>query len=223
MENLSNSLIKLQEIYESKPAIKALIQSTPVGAAADIILSGYINRMKAEKLRLFFDQLGNGDIELTDDDISDNDFLHAYFSTVNYVLQNRSELKIKAFAEILKSLHRDKIELNEFEEYEQILNELSEREFLILSVKYQLENHAATIPGELNPAQRTGTYWRDFKDEIKTKLGLEADELNAMLIRVQRTGCYSKHKGYWDSSHEEEGDTTHIFRTLINVINYQGQ
>lgn len=221
MDNLNTALINLQEKYEAQPIIKALIQSLPIGAAADTVLSGYINKMKAEKMRAFFEQLANGDIELTEDLIKDDNFLHAYFATVNYVLLNRSKLKIKAFAEILKSLYRDQLNMDEFEDYEQIFNELSEREFLILSVKYEFEKHAASDTRELNPAQRTSTYWADFKNEIKNKMGIEADELNSMLLRVQRTGCFNKHKGYWDESHEEEGNTTPMFAKLRTVVSFE--
>lgn len=226
MEKVESALIKLHEFYESKPVLKALIQTLtykdlPVGAAGDTVLSTYVNNLKAEKLRTFFEQLDNGDIELTEDLIANHDFLHAYFATVDYVLSNRSKLKIKAFAEILKSLYRDDISIDEFEDYAKIFDELTEREFIILSVKHEFEKHAASIQNDWNPAQRTSSYWKDFKQEVKSKLNVDADELNAMLLRLQRTGCYMKHKGYWDESHEEEGDTTAILQTIINAIKYQ--
>lgn len=226
MEIFDSSIVKLNELYEAKPILKALIQSItykdlPIGAAVDTIFGTSVNRLKAERLRTFFEQLDNGDIELTEELITDNDFLHSYFVTINYVLKNRSELKIKAFAEILKSLYRDDIDINEFEDYGQIFDELTEREFIILSVKYEFEKHAASIEDDLNPLQRTSTYWQDFKSEIKVKLNLEGEDLNSMLLRLQRTGCYKKHQGYWNDSHEEIGDTTAILQTIIGVIKYK--
>ena len=226
MENIKSTLIRLQEVYESKPILKVLIQAVtykdlPLGAAGDTIFSTSVNNLKAEKLHTFFEQLGNGDIELTEDSIANNDFLHAYFATIDYVLSNRSKLKIRAFAEILKSLYRDDINIDEFEDYAKIFDELTEREFIILSVKHEFEKHAASIKNEWNPAQRTSSYWKDFKQEVKSKLNVDADALNAMLLRLQRTGCYMKHKGYWDESHEEGGDTTAILQTIIDVIKYQ--
>jgi len=226
MEIFDSSIVKLNELYEAKPILKALIQSItykdlPIGAAVDTIFGTSVNRLKAERLRTFFEQLDNGDIELTEELITDNDFLHSYFVTINYVLKNRSELKIKAFAEILNSLYRDDIDINEFEDYGQIFDELTEREFIILSVKYEFEKHAASIEDDLNPLQRTSTYWQDFKSEIKVKLNLEGEDLNSMLLRLQRTGCYKKHQGYWNDSHEEIGDTTAILQTIIGVIKYK--
>ncbi|MEO6520046.1 MAG: hypothetical protein ABIN91_00080 [Mucilaginibacter sp.] len=226
VETVKSSVIKLYELYEKKWIVKALIQSItvkdlPIGAAGDTILSSYVTNLKAERLRTFFDQLDNGDIELTEELIANDDYLHAYFATVNYVLQNRSKLKIKAFADILKSLYRDDINIDEFEDYGQIFDELTEREFIILSVKYEFEKHAATVQDNLNPLQRTSSYWEDFKSEVKAKLNVEGEDLNAMLLRLQRTGCYKKHQGYWDESHEEVGDTTAILQTIINVIKYK--
>lgn len=95
MEQIESAITKLYECYESKPVLKALIQALtykdlPVGAAGDTILSTYVSNLKAEKLRTFFEQLNNGEIELTDNLIANHDFLHAYFATVNYVLQTRS-------------------------------------------------------------------------------------------------------------------------------------
>lgn len=88
-------------------------------------------------------------------------------------------------------------------------------------MKYEFEKHAATLENDWNPAQRTSSYWKDFKQEVQTKLNIDGGELNAMLLRVQRTGCYAKHKGYWDDSHEEEGNTTALLQTIINVIKFQ--
>lgn len=225
MANTNSSIIKLYESYETKLILKALIQSVnyhdiPIGAIADTILSTSVNNLKAEKLRVFFEQLDNDEIEFTEELLSNNDNLHSYFVTVNYVLRNRSELKIKAFAEILKSLYKETINVNEFEDYSQIFDELTEREFIILSLKYDFEKKASVLENSLNPLQRTSSYWEDFKREVKSKLNIEADILNALLLRLQRTGCYIKHKGYWDESYEEVGDTTAILKTIIDVINF---
>jgi hypothetical protein len=222
MENVDSMVTKLYKSYEDKPILKALIQAiSPIGAAADTILSTYVNKLKVDKLHAFFEQLGNGDIDLTEEIIDNTDYLHAYFATINYVLLNRSKLKIRSFAEILKSLYRDDINIDEFEDYAKIFDELTEREFIILSVKYEFEKHAASTQDTFNPLQRTNSYWEDFKSEVKTKLNIGGDELNAMLLRMQRTGCYQKHQGYWPDSHEEIGDTTAILQTIINVIKYR--
>lgn len=225
MKDIESSIVKLYKLYEAKPILRALIQAItyyelPIGSVGDSILNTYVNNLRAEKIRTFFEELNKGELELTEDVIKNNDFLHSYFSTINYVLRNRSDLKIVAFAKILKSLYHHNISIDEFEDYVKIFDELSEREFLILSIKHNFEKHAATLQNEWNPAQRTSSYWKDFKKEIKEKLSIDTAELNAMLIRIQRTGCYMKHTGYWDSSHEEEGDTTAHLQTIINIVQF---
>ncbi|WP_207424966.1 hypothetical protein [Pedobacter sp. SYSU D00535] len=227
MEELETSIIKLHERYESQPLLKALVQLAtlngfPIGAVADTVLSGYVNSMKTKKLRTFFDELNNEEVKLSPEIIENSDNLHAFFATVNYVNQNRSDVEIKAFAAILKSLYRDEIKIDEFEEYEQILNELTEREFIILSVKLEFEKHASLSQTDLNPLQLTSSYWEDFKSEIKKKLNIEAEELNAILVRIQRTGCYATFRGYFDESDEEIGNTTIVLQNLIGAIQNNG-
>ena len=97
---MKNELILLSESYEKNALIKALIQLLPVGSSIDTFISVKLSNLKAARLKTFFDELNLGTFELTPEIIETNDFLHAYFTTCDYVLRTRSEEKIKNFAKI---------------------------------------------------------------------------------------------------------------------------
>ncbi|MCB9187336.1 MAG: hypothetical protein H6601_11420 [Flavobacteriales bacterium] len=222
LKNQVNSqLALLYETYENSPQIKALIQLLgPIGSVPDTVLGTLVTKIRAERLRVFFDELNSGDVELTEDIIAQNDFLHAYFSTAEYVLKTRTDEKIKRFGIVLKSWYSQKVDIDWFEDYAAIINELSDREFAILSVKYKYELAAEKNPdlSDANPYKKTISYWEEFKDEILKQMDIEPNDLDPMLIRVQRTGCYFKHIGYFDASMEQVGDTTELFKKLHGVI-----
>lgn len=203
--------------------LKGLIQTLsvygiPVGSMIDSTLGAFVNKMKEERLKTFFDELNQGDIILTEEQIKSNDFLNAYFDTVSYVLRTKSDEKIKKFALILKKVYSGELKIDDFDDYNDAFNDLTDREFAILSIKYKYEEQYISNPENLNEFQLTSQYWNDFKKEISKKLSIKEEEINAFMLRIQRTGCYAKHQGYWDESNEEIGNTTEFFKTIMQVI-----
>ena len=222
-EKINPYLLTLYESYENRPAIKGLIQiltvyGLPVGAIADTVLGTYVNKIKADRLRVFFEELNTGDAVLTEDSITNTDFLHAYFSTVNYVIRTRSDDKLKRFARILKNLYIDKVTIDEYEDYTSIFNDLSDREFSVLCLKYSFETKHSSNSNNLNPLQLTSSYWEQFKKEVCSLINIDETEFNPILVRIQRTGCYVTHKGYWNESAEDIGDTSELFKKLYRLV-----
>jgi hypothetical protein len=211
-------LLELHDIYERSPLFKGLIQLIPYAGIPEAMVNAYANRLRNKKYRTFFEQLNDGKFELTEEMIASDDFLNAYFSTVNYVLRSRSDFKFKAFAEILKCLATAKINGNEHEDYSKIFDDLTEREFVILAIKHDFELLHKDVHPELNPLQRTSIYWEQFKRTVFKRIDIGENELQSMLIRIQRTGCYLKFTGYFDESTDQVGDTTEIFSTLKKII-----
>lgn len=213
----------LYESYEDSPVLKGLVQAlsisgVPIGPIIDSSLGTYVNRIKVERLKTFFDELNQGDVVLTEEQIKSNGFLNAYFDTVSYVLRTKSDDKIRRFALILKKVYLGKLTIEDFDDYTAVFNNLTDREFAILTIKYKYEQKYISNPENLNRLQLTSKYWDDFKCEISEKLNIKESEINAFLIRLQRTGCYLKHKGYWDESEDEIGNTTDFFKAIMNVI-----
>ena len=216
-------LIPLYESYNKNPIIKSLIQALnlsgiPIGPVIDSFVTTRVNNIKANRLKCFFDELNSGETQLTEENIDQNDFLHAYFSTINFVIRTRSDDKIRNFAKILKKLETGNIDINEFEDFTAIFNELSEREFAILAIKSQFEQKYQGKNPEMNPYQLTASYWNDFKNEVCSKTGLREEDLDPMLVRIQRTGCYNKFIGYLEDGPNQRGDTTEIFKRIKVLI-----
>lgn len=221
-ETIINDIQLLANHYESSPILKGLVKMVPYGSAVDSVVSVAWNNYKKAKLKTFFDELANGKIELTEGIVSSNEFLHAFFRTLTYIENNRTEEKIKRFSHILTCLGAGDISFNEFEDFTSAFNDLSEREFTLMSIKKDFElkfpNRADASGKELNPFQLTSSYWNEFKEAAKETLSIDDNMLTALLIRVQRTGCYALHKGYWDDEGEQVGNTTILFHKILVII-----
>ncbi len=94
----------LMNLYD-QPVIRSLIQLIPcgVGSAFDFFIMNKIQDIRKERLRTFFDELGSGEIELTNNLIESEDFLHCYFATLRAALNTRRREKVRMFAGLLKS------------------------------------------------------------------------------------------------------------------------
>lgn len=221
-QEFKNDIELLADCYDSNPILKGLVKLVPNGSYADSLFGFAWSSYKKAKLKIFFDELANGKIELTEGIVSSSEFLHAFFRTLNYVENNLTEEKIKKFSHILTNLGTGEITFNDFEDFTSAFNDLSEREFTLLTIKkdYELKYpQGFDANGEkLNPAQLTNLYWKDFKNEVKETLKIDDNMLTSLLIRVQRTGCYALHKGYWDDSGEQEGNTTIFFHKILEII-----
>lgn len=192
IEKQNTYLTALYKSYESSPALKSLIQlvnysGLPIGPMIDSALGAYVNRIKAERLRIFFDELYRGDIVLTEEEIESNDFLHAYFETAEYVLRTKSDEKIKRFAKILKKVYSGDLKIEDFEYYTSLFNELTDKEFAILAIKYEYEQDNKNKTVDLINLQVTHKYWESFKKDVVSKLEIKESEVNLFLIRLQRT------------------------------------
>lgn len=69
-----------------------------------------------------------------------------------------------------------------------------------------------------SPFEITSSYWEEFIKEVQLALHIEEKELEALLIRLQRTGCYMIHVGYWDIKNDGNGDTTLLFHKLHKIV-----
>ena len=95
----------LLERYDGNRVIRGLIQLVPLGfgGAADVSLVLTLEKIREERTREFFDELGKGNIIVDSSLLESEDFLHCYFATVKYALNSRRREKIKMFARLLKS------------------------------------------------------------------------------------------------------------------------
>ena len=220
-------LTTLYESYEENPVLKGLIQALsvsviPIGPMIDSSLGAYVNNIKSERLKTFFDELNRGDVVLTEEQIESNDFLNAYFETVSYVLRTKSDDKIKRFATILKKVYSGELTIEDFDDYSKIFDDLTDKEFAILSILYKHEQKHISNPEQLSNLKSFDLYWDDFKTEIINSINIKENEINPFLVRLQRTGCFLRFNtdGIWMDSPDpdEKGNISELFKTIMKII-----
>lgn len=216
----SKHLENFAKNYSNDPHSRALLQLLIpyLGAPIDTELTMGYAKMMEERERVFFTELARGNSILTKEIIESNNFLHCFFATNNYVLKTNRKEKIELFAKLLKSnLEIDLLkDTDEYEEYLEILFELSYREFQILCTLRKFEN-MHQIEDYENECGRATHFWDDFKNELTQKLKIEKNEIDSLLIRLMRTGCYETFTGkYYDETGTRK--TTKIFDKLMNLI-----
>ncbi len=215
---------KLAEQYTSKPALRSLLQLIPGWGSADVLLQHRANEIQADRLRTFFDELGEGKHELTEELIQSEDFLHCFFKTTRAALNTRQREKIKMFAKLLNSslVPGSFSSTDEYEEYLGILDDLSYRELIILSVLESYESRFMKSAGE-NELQRAYRFWELFTAELEKNLCIHKDELIGALTRLTRSGCYEiLPGGFGDMGGEGVGKLTHTYFRLKKLIEAKG-
>ena len=97
------ALMRIAGAYEDNAVVRALVQLITehvplgIGSALDAAITKRVENLREE----FFDELASGEVELTEEVIAQDDFLHAYFSTVRAAMAAHQTEKIRLFARML--------------------------------------------------------------------------------------------------------------------------
>ena len=91
--------INLLEKYTSHPLIRVLAQLIPfgIGSGLDIFLTEKVVSLKSRRFEVLLDTLLENEVDLTEELITTEDFLHNYFKTVQVVVNIRRQEKINLF------------------------------------------------------------------------------------------------------------------------------
>jgi hypothetical protein len=219
--SLSLVLDSLVKRYEGNSVLRALIQLIPlnVGSAAEVAVLTKIHSIRAERARIFFDELGRGEQQLLPELLESNDFLHCYFATAEAALKTNRREKICYLARLLAASAQEDCfsDIDEFEEYLSIIDELSNRE---LSILIALDSYECKHPNqaEENDFQRALKFWEQFVDELTNHFAIAPAEIDAVLIRLIRTGCYELFQGAYYDATGGKGRTTPTFQRLKSLV-----
>lgn len=220
-EGKSRWPVALLKKYEDNYILRALIELLPCGVGGFInsILVGYLNQVRQERLDAFFAELATGRLVLTEEEMQKEDFLHKYLITVRAVLDTRRREKIKLLARLFRNgaCRLEPLEVDTYEEYLSILDDLSYRELGILVMLYQYEQDYPKREGE-NDLQRANRFWGQFKDGVASQLGIEANEIDAMLMRLTRSGLYELFTGNYYGYTGGQGKTTPLLGKLLYLV-----
>lgn len=225
MTQLQQSNIeKLARRYEKQPVLRSLIQLIPFGfgSAIDAAVLTRLQNISEERTRTFFDELSKGNIKLKPELLESEDFLHCYFATVKAALNSRRQEKIRMFARLLKSstLPDSFLSTDEYEEYLKILDELSYRELLILFILEKYESNSISTDDKTG-AKAIHLFWERFIDEIEATFGISDGEINALLTRLNRTGCYETQ--IYQNFPGNPGTLTPMYFRLKKLIGNEGE
>jgi hypothetical protein len=210
----------LLEHYEGNRVIRGLIQLLPfgVGGAIDVVLIRTLENIREERARAFFDELADGNVLVDELLLESEDFLHCYFATAKFALNSRRREKIQMFARLLKSslTGEGPHDVDEYEDFLRILDELSYRELQALAIMDEFSHTPRTQ--EQNDLQWTNTFWNEFARRLEDQLRIPADEVTDFMNRISRTGCYEVFTGGYFDYTGGKGKLSPTYRRLKKFI-----
>lgn len=206
--------------YEGSRVIRGLVQLIPfgVGGAIDVVFTKTLNNIREERSRAFFDELAKTSKPLDPAILESEDFLHCYFSTVKYALNSRRREKIEMFARLLKASLGDTgpRDVDEYEEFLGILDDLTYRELQALAIMDSFSNRSRTP--DQNDLQWTNTFWDEFEDRMVRELVVPKNEVSDFMNRISRTACYEMFTGSYWSYTGGKGKLTPTYKRLKRFI-----
>ncbi len=209
----------LLERYEGNRVIRGLIQLVPlgIGSAIDVVLVQTLEKMQEERARSYFDALSDGG-PLDEALLHSEEFLHRFLATTRAALNSRRAEKIEMFARLLISSLSDNgpRDSDEYEDFLGILDDLSYREMLALSVLDRFSG--CERESDQNDLQWTNTFWDEFEQVLCSELQVPEDSVSEFMNRISRTGCYEMFTGGYMDYTGGKGKLTPTFYRLRNYI-----
>jgi hypothetical protein len=203
--------------YERSAVLRALVQLVPlsIGSAADTALLTRVAAIRADRTRVFFDELAKDEKLLRPELLENNEFLHCYFATAAAALRTQRNEKIQSLARLLRSsTENGKIDTaDEYEEFLNILMELSQRELSVLLILDQYETQYP-LQGDENDLQRANRFWDAFVQRLSQDFSIGVREVDSLLTRLNRSGCYETFTGGFFDYTGGKGKITPLFHRL---------
>ncbi len=193
---MNDDLTWIGKSYNDNRALRLMVQLLPYGGLIDKNLAAFYIREKERRLKVFFDELNQGNINLTDAEIKNDDFLHKYFITARAVVDTHGDVKIRYFAHLLQNynsplLNRD---LANYDDFLAILDELTFQEVkILLFIRKYIEEYKGP-PGLNNLA-----IYRPLKSDLATELNVTEDEIISYFVRLGRTGLTHFYQGVFQT------------------------
>ncbi|WP_294324708.1 hypothetical protein [uncultured Chryseobacterium sp.] len=206
------------------PLVRTLIKLIPiVGSFLDLTISNEFEKAKIKRLRSFFSKLENGNLDLTDEIINNDQFLYCYFKTINSVIFTKRTEKIEYFSNLFKNaiIQSEIFISDEYEELLKILDELSYSEIDLLLRFKKMEDNQEVKEGSntrYEKLERNKKFFHDFGEEITKETDFDRHDLDTIYIRIERTGCMYIPRMEPNNLSPYSACTTHIFNKLFKFI-----
>lgn len=193
--NKGNPISKLAETYDKYPVLKALLSLVPGWSAPDTLLQARAAEIRSARLRVFFDEIASGTVPLTEELVKTEDFLHCFTRTTKAVIETRRKEKIQLFGRLFNNSMSLGVVANpdEFELLLSITDELSCTEIAVLQA-IEIYERKYYKNGRFSETHRP--HEGKLQEVVEEKLNLQPNqlpdnELLGIVIRLNRTGCYS--------------------------------
>ena len=209
------------EKYNSNPFLKALAQIGSgcsygiLGAIETAIVTVHTNAQK-RRVRLFFEHLEGQKLQLTQEMVQNEDFLYFFKATLNATIRTRRTEKIVYLATLFSAYthEQDSYQLDKYEDYLKILDELSFIELRIVHLLYE----KSRIKSEKE--NFNDEWWDNFDlkavDVLKNDDILrEVKDIAALMPRLTRSGLFQLPVG-WTSS--KRGYPTPLLEEFVSFI-----
>lgn len=204
------------DFYRRNPIIRGLAQLVPYGGPAldAAIISAY-DGMAQKRVKQFFQDLEQNNVQLTPEIVQSDEFLHRFMITSRAVMAQGESEKLRLFANLLTNGISNDLSTAEYEEFTQILEALSTRELHLLRLIDERQRSQPMERGK--PAPASGEFWNRLIDEAAYSLSVTPAEIAAMLVRLTRTGCYMENPSTsWQ--YGQQGYTTAIWRKFRKFV-----
>lgn len=206
---MNNDLNWIAKSYNDNRALRLMVQLLPYGGLIDKTLSSFYIKEKERRLKVFFDELNQGNINLSEEEIQNDEFLHKYFITARAVVDTRRDEKIRYFAHLLQNCNSPLLNrnLDNYDDFLGILDELTFQEIkILLFIRRYFEEYKA--PRGLNNV----ALYRPLKSSLAAELNVTENEIVSYFIRLERTGLLHLYQGHFQ--HNEVSDSANLSDTF---------
>lgn len=208
-----------EDKYTIAPWIRALSQINPLTAIPETYITAKADEKRKQREKIFFDELAKGKLSINQKTLEQSDLLRKIEVAMRATYRTQREEKIKMLAHLLLGSEDDSAlsDIDEFEYYLTIVDELNYRELVLLSVldRYyqELRKRDFKTDGEL--AKAVGEIWPEFLIEAATELSISEFEVENMLQRLASSGCFEPFRGFGSPT---GGILSHTYDRIREII-----
>ena len=217
-----NWVEKLLSSYKSNPSIRFLVNLflVPYGSALDASVVCIFENIREDRYRKFFDQCSKENVIITEEQKQNVDFIYNYYATLKAVNHTRRHEKIRLFVRLFTNYAKGETvkDPDQYEDMLSTLDDLSFREFRVLTILYTFENRNLPIKDGQSEDAWVSIFWDDFEKKVEDEIGIPIDELQGFLNRLNRTGLYQTiSEPLWNIT-ALKGITTPNFKRFISAL-----
>lgn len=209
----NNPVVKatILSVLKAVPIIGELIDGT-----IDVLLTDFQNEKRKKLIDIIL-----SDITITSEMVNDVEFIMNFAKTLEALNRLAKNDKVKYFANLLKNSYfcGDKIDNNEFEEFFEVINNLSYRQIQVLTILHNIENNPEPyIDKSISEKEyMPKRYWSSFKKELEDKLHIRQDDVYSIMKSIEKTGLFTMYNGFSFGS-IEVGTLTPYFKRFAKRV-----